>query len=87
MRYFVAPAKTLTSSLGIINFDNKTNTWDMQMTGRADGANTVKDGEGMMHQKFIEYQNNATLRAQYPKVGDYVHGIIKERSEFHKKNQ
>jgi hypothetical protein len=29
MRYFVAPAEPVTSSLGIIDFDNKTNTWGM----------------------------------------------------------
>ena len=73
MRYLVAPSKPLTSALGIINFDNKTNTWGMQMKGRVDGENAVKDGEGMMQKKLLEYQNNATIRAQYPKVGDFVH--------------
>ena len=46
------------------------------MQGRLDGENAVKDGEGMMQAHFIEYQNNATMRAQYPKVSDFIQGVV-----------
>lgn len=47
-RYYIQPSEPLPTGLGIINFDNNTSTWPMQMLGRLDGENAVKDGEGFM---------------------------------------
>lgn len=76
LRYYVTPSAALPGGLSLLNFDNETVTWPSQMQGRLDGENAVKDGEGMMQAHFIEYQNNATMRAQYPKVSDFIQGVV-----------
>jgi hypothetical protein len=51
-RYYLQPSTTLPGGLSIINFDNTTSTWPMQMTGRKDGENAIKDGEGYMFSRM-----------------------------------
>lgn len=45
-RHLVMPSTPLPGSWNLLNFDNKTNTWPMQVQGRKDGAVAVKAGEG-----------------------------------------
>mmetsp|Transcript_26513 Transcript_26513/g.40485 ORF Transcript_26513/g.40485 Transcript_26513/m.40485 type:complete len:288 (-) Transcript_26513:187-1050(-) len=41
-RHYVTPSESLGSGLAILNFDNATSTYPMQMVGRKDGENAVK---------------------------------------------
>lgn len=45
-RYYSQPSTPLAGGLGILNFNNETSTFPMQMVGRLDGENAVKSGEG-----------------------------------------
>lgn len=47
-RYYITATEPLPSGLGILNFDNTTATFPMQMVGRLDGENAVKSGEGFV---------------------------------------
>jgi hypothetical protein len=57
------------------------------MQGRLDGENAVKDGEGMMHQHFLNYQHNSSVRDHYPKIGDYIHNVVKSTALKHKRER
>lgn len=54
------------------------------MIGRLDGENALKDGEGFMFQKFLEWRDSPELQLIYPKVNDYVTATVKERAEKYK---
>jgi hypothetical protein len=43
----------------MLNFDNKTSTFPMQMLGRKDGANALKSGEGFYFGKLKEWGENS----------------------------
>ena len=86
-RYYIGPSEPLPSGLNLLNFDNETNTWPMQMLGRLDGENAMKDGEGMMFSKFKEWGSNTTLQHQYPKIGSYLQKNILLRAEVHKQER
>jgi hypothetical protein len=49
-RYYAAPSEALPSGAGMLDADNATSTFPMQLVGRKDGANAVKSGEGFMFQ-------------------------------------
>lgn len=61
-RYYVQPSTALPGGLSLLNFDNKTNTFPMQMQGRLDGENAIKDGPGHMWKQMDNYRSNATLQ-------------------------
>lgn len=86
-RYFIQPSQPLPGSLQMLNFDNTTNTWPMQMLGRLDGENAVKDGEGFMFSKMSEWAHSPDLQQQYPTVGDYVTKVAKDRAELHRQER
>jgi len=45
LRYYVEPTETLPGGLNLLNADNSTNTYPMQLLGRKDGAKIVQNGE------------------------------------------
>ena len=51
-RYFVQPSKALPGGLNLLNGDNSTSTFPMQLQGRADGATVVKEGPGVEFKKL-----------------------------------
>jgi len=71
-RHYVQPSEPLASGLGILNFNNFTSTYPMQMVGRIDGENAVKQGEGYMFNKMKEWDASKELKQQFPRVGDYL---------------
>ena len=42
------------------------------MQGRLDGENALKDGEGFIYQKLDEWRDDAKVREEYGRVGEYV---------------
>merc|ERR1712086_146054 len=83
-RYFIQPSQPLPGSLQMLNFDNTTNTWPMQMLGRLDGENAIKDGEGFMFGQMLEWEESPDLKEDYTKVGDYITKVAKDRAEKHR---
>ena len=59
----------------------------MQMIGRLDGENAIKDGEGFMFGKMAEWGNSPELKQQYPRVNDYVTKVVKDRAELHQQER
>ena len=59
----------------------------MQMIGRLDGENAIKDGEGYMFSKMAEWGNSTDLKQQYPRVNEYVTKVVKDRAELHKQER
>jgi hypothetical protein len=51
-RYFVHPSEPLKNGIGMIDFNNSTNTWHSQMVGRKDGAIAVQLGPDWMSTKM-----------------------------------
>jgi predicted acylesterase/phospholipase RssA len=45
-RYYVEPTESIPGGLDIINVDNTTITWPLQVLGRKDGANAINAGKG-----------------------------------------
>jgi hypothetical protein len=80
-RHLVFPSVGLPDGLNLLNFDNKTNTWGMQMQGRVDGANAQKSGEGFYFDKMEEWVNDPALRSEFPKVGHYLSFINDQEVE------
>jgi len=60
-RHYLQPSQPIASGLGILNFNNFTSTFPMQMVGRIDGENAVKQGEGFMFEKMKEWDNSKEL--------------------------
>lgn len=81
-RYFVAPATPLASGLGILDADNSTSTFPMQLLGRQDGADAVKAGEGFMFRHMDKWNNDEAIRAEHPRLSGYL-GRIRERQTEH----
>lgn len=71
-RYYLQPSTPLPGGLAILNFDNSTSTWGMQMKGRLDGENAIKTGEGFFFNKMMEWGKNETVRAQFPLISSFV---------------
>lgn len=54
-------------------------TWSAQLNGREDGENAIKGTHGANVKEFInEWHADETVRASYPRVGDYVHSRATE---------
>lgn len=53
-RYYVQPSSPL-PTLKMLDANNATSTFPMQMQGRLDGENTLKMGEGFMFNKILEW--------------------------------
>ena len=47
-RHYITSSEPLAGARGILDFNNATMSWPMQMIGRLDGENAVKDGDGFM---------------------------------------
>ena len=60
-------------------------TWPMQMTGRLDGENALKDGDGYMFQKFNDWKNDHSIQNKFPKIGDYIKDVVDSRSGLYRK--
>jgi len=60
-RHVVGPSQEL-GSASSMDGTNATCTWPMQLIGRRDGANAVKNGEGYMHGKMMEWTNSVDLQ-------------------------
>lgn len=80
-RYFVAPATPLASGLGILDADNSTSTFPMQLLGRQDGADAVKAGESFMFRHMDKWNSDGVIRAQYPRLSGYLSKIKEEQTE------
>lgn len=77
-RYYLEPGTPLASGLGILNFNNETSTYPMQMQGRLDGENAIKQGEGFFFDKMEEYRESQELQKEYRTVAHYIRYHIKE---------
>jgi hypothetical protein len=64
-RHYIAPSAPLAGALAMLDFSNNTNTWPMQVIGRIDGENAVKQGEGFMFQKMKEWYRSDDLQAEF----------------------
>ena len=80
-RYYIEPSQEL-PLLAVLDFRNKT-TWPMQMQGRVDGENALKDGEGWMFSKFKEWHNSLDLQSKFVRISDYIRSVVKERASVH----
>lgn len=60
-------------------------TWPMQMVGRLDGENALKDGDGYMFSKFNEWKEDQTIQNKFPKIGDYIKEVVNTRSTLYRK--
>lgn len=70
-RHIVAPSQEL-GGASSMDGTNKTCTWPMQLIGRRDGANAVKNGEGFMHNQINEWHKSADLQQNFPKLADFI---------------
>lgn len=86
-RYYITPTEPLPSGLGILNFDNTTSTFPMQMTGRLDGENAVKSGEGFVMEKIKEWRSSAAIKLEFPKLGAWVKKVLHDEREKHKQER
>jgi hypothetical protein len=86
-RYYLEPSTPLPGGLAILDFNNQTSTFPMQMQGRLDGENAVKLGEGFMFGKMEEYRNSKDIQKQFPKIGDYMRHHFEEQAEIFKKDR
>lgn len=82
IRHYVSPSQSLGGTLDMLNGDNATVTWPMQLIGREDGANAVKHGEGFMMNKIKEWLANEDLRRSYgEQIGRYAADILEEQKK------
>jgi len=79
LRYFIMSSAPLPSGLGILKFDNSTVTWPMQMQGRTDGANAIKQGEGFMFNEIRKWTNDKEIQRANPILADYLHDIVSKQ--------
>ena len=59
----------------------------MQMTGRLDGENAVKSGEGFVMEKIKEWRSSAALKLEFPKLGAWVKKVLHDEREKHKQER
>lgn len=86
-RYYIQPSVPLPGGLSLLNFDNKTNTFPMQMQGRLDGENAIKDGPGHMWKMMDNWRANSTLQVEYPKVSSYMVKASRDSAEKHRQER
>jgi hypothetical protein len=72
-RYYIQPSAPL-PSLKMLDADNATSTFPMQMQGRLDGENAVKLGEGFFFDKIKEW-GETELKQEY-NLGAYLQEIV-----------
>jgi hypothetical protein len=84
-RHYITPSEPLAGALGILDFNNATMTWPMQMTGRLDGENALKDGDGFMFKKLDEWKEDYLIQKKFPKIGDYIKYVVDARSDLYRK--
>ena len=60
-RYYLEPSDSLGGPLSLLNFDNATSTWPMQMVGRLDGENAIKTGETFYFDKMDEWRDSPVI--------------------------
>ena len=72
-RYYVQPSAPL-PIFKMLNVNNETSTYPMQMQGRLDGENAIKSGEHFIYNKLLDWN-------QQGKSADYVSNIIKDEAE------
>lgn len=78
-RYYVQPTEKLAGTgLKMIQLDNKTITWPMQLQGRKDGAAAVKAGEGFFFKHMDLWQKSPELKAEFPRVSQYIKHVQTE---------
>ena len=53
-------------------FDNDTVTWDVQMIGRKDGANAVKQGPGAVFDRIREWLYDGAIQSSHPNLERYA---------------
>lgn len=71
-RYYVSPSETLAGGLDIINVNNATVTWPMQMIGRKDGETAVKAGDGFFFDKIRDWLRDPQIKEEFPTAGQYL---------------
>lgn len=71
----------------MINFDNTTNTWPMQMVGRLDGENAIKDGEGFYFTKMKLWRDTPFLQYMYPTVNKFITSIVKMKAKQYREER
>jgi hypothetical protein len=80
-RYYVEPSTPLPGGLALLNFNNATSTFPMQMQGRLDGENAYKQGEGFMFNVMEEYRASPDLQEEFLTVGHYLRKHFEESAE------
>jgi hypothetical protein len=71
LRYYVEPTETLPGGLNLLNADNSTNTYPMQMLGRQDGAKVVQNGQ-QIGQLITEWKDSSEIRKEFPTFPAYL---------------
>lgn len=56
----------------------------MQMLGRLDAENAVKDGAGFMWGQMDTWKNSPDLKKVYPSLSKYLEKVGLDRAEKHK---
>jgi len=82
-RYFVEPSSPIAGGLNILNFNNATMTYPMQMLGRLDGENAVKSGEGFYYKMMDEWRDSPELQKEFWHVGHYITHHVQEEKRRH----
>ena len=75
-RYYIEPSEALEGGLQLLDFNNATHTYEIQMVGRKDGENAVKLGEGYYFDKMEEWDSSPELKQEYPRLGDYLYQMV-----------
>jgi len=79
-RYYIQPSTAL-PILKILDANNQTSTYPMQMQGRLDGENAVKAGEGAMFEKIREFNGTSI------ELPDFVTRAVKDQAEYFKQQR
>jgi len=80
-RYYIEPTATIPGGLDLINPDNSTVTWPMQVQGRLDGAAARNKPEGYYFDKMVEWDESHELQKRFRTVRDYISYIIQEEKK------
>tara|TARA_B110000285_G_C15046879_1_gene574790 strand:+ start:991 stop:1311 length:321 start_codon:yes stop_codon:yes gene_type:complete len=86
-RYFIQSSQALAGGLGMLNFNNATSTYPMQMLGRLDGENAVKSGEGFYFEAMDKWTDNEKLHDEFGHISHYIFDQVLKENEKHKKER
>lgn len=53
------------------------------MTGRLDGENAVKSGEGFFYEKMDEWRDSPDLQKQFTHIGHWIAHHVEEERKKH----